>query len=212
MSDNPVEMLTAAARVSTPVKPLDPIMGKYFETIEGSRSWNVRLGGKPQCDWSGLDDTAITAGTVGSSLRYRPLNPSSDQKGQHYRCQGLSTFFKQGDSVQEFQKDVWNHFKKHGLDTITYLKDQQDNAKVLPVVLDHPKFRADATKFQSLADEFRHKFDVFDASNDEAAKDFLDNSISDELKSTMHFKIDLEDSFAGSSLVEAYEADHLLVY
>ena len=73
------------------------------------------------------------------------------------------------------QKDVWNHFKRHSLDTIIYLKDPQDNAKALLVVLDHPNFRADAIKFQSLANnEFRDRFDMFDASNDEAAQDFLD--------------------------------------
>ena len=55
--------------------------------------------------------------------------------------------------------------------------------KVLSVVLDHPKFRADAMKVQTLADLFRSKFgDVFDALTDEAAKDFLNSSISDDLK------------------------------
>ena len=93
MSDTPAETSAASARVANPVKPLDPIMGKFFETIEGSGNWNARLGGKPKSDWSGIDDTDISAGTVGSSLRYRPLNPARDQTGEKdlvKDCQPLS--------------------------------------------------------------------------------------------------------------------------
>ena len=196
MSDTPAETSAASARVANPVKPLDPIMGKFFETIEGSGNWNARLGGKPKSDWSGIDDTDISAGTVGSSLRYRPLNPARDQTGQKDRCKGLSTPFKEGDSLQDFQDDVWKHLQVNGLDTIAYVKDPQDQSKVLAVVHDHPKFRADESRFQSLANEFRDKFDSFDSANDEAAREFLTNSISGELKKTMRFKLSVADSFA----------------
>ena len=153
MSDTPAETSAVSAGAANPVKPLDPIMGKFFETIKGSGNWNASLGGIPKSDWSGLADM----GTVGSSLRYRPLNPSRDQTGQKEGCKGLSTPFKEGHIVQDFQEEVWNHFTMHGLDIITYLQDPQDNTKVLSVVLDHPKFRADESKFQSLADDFKAK-------------------------------------------------------
>ena len=39
-------------------------MGKYFKTINRPGNWNARIGGKPNCDWSGLYDTTITAGTM----------------------------------------------------------------------------------------------------------------------------------------------------
>ena len=41
--------------------------------------------------------------------------------------------------------------------------------------------------FQSLADDFKAKFDSFDGANDEAARGFLNKSISDELRKTMRF-------------------------
>ena len=178
MSDKSVETSTASARVANPVKPLDPMMGMFFQAIEGSGNWNARLGGKPMSDCSGLDDTAISAGTVGSSLCYRPLNPASDQKGQKSRCKRLSTTFKEGDSVQNVQEDIWKHLQVHGLDTIAYLKTHRIKVP------------------GSCQLKFRDKFDSFDAPNDEAARGFLNNSISDKLEKTMRFKLDVADSFA----------------
>ena len=190
-----IDSQTDASTVATPSKPIDPIMGKYFETIEGSGIWNARLGGKPKGNWSGLDPTANIAGTVGSAFRYRPLNPSSDQKGQAYRSKGLSTKFKQGSSVLDFQKLVWDHLEKHGLDTIAYLQDPQDPDKVLSAVTDHPKYRANASKFKTLAQSYQAKFDMFDSANDQVAREFLMESISDELKEDMKFKVDVGDPF-----------------
>ena len=56
---------------------------------------------------------------------------------------------------------------------------------VLSVVLDHPKIRADESMFQSLADDVKAKFDLFDGANNEAARGFLNKSISDELRKTI---------------------------
>ena len=180
--------------------PVGPIMGECFETpVPGSGTWNARVGGKPKSDWSGLDTSVRGAtGTVGkrSALCYRPLILTNDQKGQISRSKGLSAIFKQGDSIRDFQNNVWDHLKKHGMDTIAYLQDPQDPTQVLSVVVDHAKFRADATKFQQLANLFRDKFDEFDAANDAAACDFILDSIDQELKKTMRFKSNEDDSFA----------------
>ena len=43
-------------------RPTDPIMGRFVELYPpGSGNWVVRMGGKPNCEWTGLASSKYTS-------------------------------------------------------------------------------------------------------------------------------------------------------
>ena len=169
-------------------------MGTWEETYVGSKQFNAKVGGKPLPDWSGLDPTSIRRNIT--SMHYRPINPANGSKGYANRIKGLEPKFKKGDDISEFQLNVWEHLKAHGLDTIAYLQDPYDNNTVINVVENHPRFSRDVKESERLSDIFCVKFDKFDIENDTCAKTFLLASIDNVLISSLRPRLNDDESFA----------------
>ena len=59
--------------------PANPIMGIFVEQDPpGSNKWNIRMGGKPNSDWSGLQPNQVFRTTP---FHYRRPEMTSDSKG-----------------------------------------------------------------------------------------------------------------------------------
>ena len=176
------------------LKPLDPIMGAFIEqNPPGSGKWNIRMGGKPNADWTGLD--------VGETFKSTPFHfrrpeMTSDSKGYLVRSTGLSTKFKANDDVLQLQVSVWKHLTSHGLDTISYLRDPIDSSKVLDVIRNHARFSSNLKNAKVLSTIFSERFDEQDQSNDSAAKAFLLDSLEFKFSQVLERKIKDDDSFA----------------
>ena len=202
---NPAAFTTGTAVPATPggttipnppppdVKP-KIMMGAWEETYVGSKQFNAKVGGKPLPDWSGLDLSSIRRNIT--SLHYRPINPATGSKGYATRIKGLDIKFKKGDDISEFQLNVWEHLKSHGLDTISYLQDPYDNSVVVNVVENHPRFSRDVKESERLSQIFSTKFDKFDIENDTCAKTFLLASIDNSLISSLRPRLDDDETFA----------------
>ena len=174
--------------------PTNPIMGLYFEQDPpGSGKWNIRMGGKPNAEWTGLVEGQTFLSTP---FHFRRPEMTSDSKGYLLRSTGLSNKFGMSDDVLQFEHHVWNHLSKHGMDTITYLRDPTDPTKVIDVVRNHARFSADIKTTKKSADFFYERFDKHDQSNDSAAKDFLLDSLEEKFAKSVERKMKEGDSFA----------------
>ena len=172
----------AGAAVTTSIpknKPSNPNMGTCEETYAGSSSYYLVFGGKPKPDWTGIED--ITDRTM-SDLCFRSLDPVAGQKSTYYRTKGITTKFEAKDSLNDFQRTVWDHLIKYGLDTISYLPDPKDTAKVLCTVNNHAQFTGDMILVETLSAKVFKNYDIWDKKHDIEAKEFLLSSLSPELK------------------------------
>ena len=169
-------------------------MGIFVEQDPpGSNKWNIRLGGKPNSDWSGLQPNQVFRTTP---FHYRRPEMTSDSKGYLIRSTGLTTKFSMSDDVLQFQSSVWHHLISHGMDTIAYLQDPTDTSKVITVVENHARFTADLKTTKVAADLLYSKFDKHDLSNDSAATAFLLDSLETKFATIVIRKVKEEDSFA----------------
>ena len=137
-------------------------MGSTEETYSGSGSYYYAFGGKPKFDWSGLDPTS---NRIMTDLSLRPLDPVTGQKSSIYRRAGLSKKFAQAHNLSTFQKKVWDHLVKYGLDTMAYLPDPSELKTVLPVVTHHARFTGDINKATTSSINLQKKFDLWDMKN-----------------------------------------------
>ena len=170
------------------------IMGTWEETYKGSGVFNALVGGRPKPDWSGLDKTQPYRAIQGS--HYRPIDPIKRVKGAAYRTAGLEVKFSKGHSISKFQKDVWNHLVTHGLDTIAYLKDPFTSSIMINVVENHPRFCHNHEKNAViLLKEGKKHFDQWDKENDANARQFLINSLDDDILEAIKHQIQPEFSF-----------------
>ena len=184
----------AKKEVKGTLRPPNPTMGVYFEQDPpGSGKWNIRMGGKPNSDWTGLDgdQTFVT-----TPFHFRRPEMTSDSKGYLLRSTGLTTKFGKADDVLDFEQHVWNHLTKHGLETIAYLRDPTNSSKVIDVVRNHARFAADIKTSKVSADFFYNRFDKHDLSNDSAAKMFLIDSLEEKFAKSVQRKMKEGDSFA----------------
>ena len=73
---------------SSSVTPTNPIMGIFAEQDPpGSNKWNIRMGGKPNADWTGLDPDQVFRTTP---FHFRRPEMTSDSKGYLIRSTGLT--------------------------------------------------------------------------------------------------------------------------
>ena len=156
------------------------IMGEWEETYPGSGDFNALMGGQPLADWTGLD-AAVPREEAVTSFHYRPVNPARGTKGHITRTQGLVTKFKRGDDLSIFQRQVWSHLQRHGMDTIAYLQNPFDNTLVVNVVENHARFSKDPAVVIASAQVMSDNFDRFDKQNDSNAKAFLLDSLDETL-------------------------------
>ncbi len=168
-------------------------MGTWEETYNGSGVFNALVGGRPKPDWSGLDEDQPFRAVQGS--HYRPIDPIKRVKGAAYRTAGLQMKFSKGHSISKFQKDVWNHLLTHGLDTIAYLKDPFTSSVMINVVEHHPRFCHNHENAVILSKEGQKNFDQWDKENDANARQFLINSLDDDILEGIKHHIQPEFSF-----------------
>jgi hypothetical protein len=178
-------------------RPKDPRMGSTEETYVGSNVFYYAFGGAPLPDWSGIKDPSSR---LLSDLCYRSLDPVSGQKSTLYRTKGLSKPYDRSQKLSDFQKKVWDHLVNYGLDTIGYLQDPKDPTKVQSVVQYHARFNGDLSKALAVSKVWKEKFDSWDKKHDFEARQFLLNSLSDEVKSGFETFHERDDTFAATWL------------
>ena len=171
-------------------KPLVPTIGGI--TLVTKDEWSAWTGGKPNCTWTGLDDSvALLEHTSPNQLR--PVYVSSAQKGYNFRRTGFKTPFKAANDLISFQNVVWDHLKDTGMDSIAYLKDPTDETKMTNVVKSHARYTVQSAKL--LAEAQVPLYDKYDRTNDMAARTYLLASLSTELSNKVTEKLDDADSF-----------------
>ena len=171
-------------------KPPVPLIGGI--TLVTKDEWSAWTGGKPNHTWTGLDSSiALLEHTSPNQLR--PVYVSAAQKGYNYRRTGHKVPFKPADDLISFQNVVWEHLKDTGMDSIAYLQDPTDGAKMTNVVKAHARYTVQSAKL--LAEVQVQLYDKYDRTNDMAARTYLLASLSTELSNKVTEKLDDDDSF-----------------
>ena len=145
------------------VGQVGPIMGQFIESPPGSNKFSVRVGGKPNAQWTNLDQDQMLLST---SFNFRKSEITDDVKAFNIRCKGLSEKFNAKDNLLVFQNHVWSHLRAHGLDTIAHLRNPSNPAQVIDVVHNHARFSTNIKNSTKIAKEFSCKFDTYDCSNE----------------------------------------------
>ena len=183
---------STATTTSTP-KPINPKMGTTEETYNGSGDYYYAFGGEPLPDWSGIKDLNSR---LLSDLCFRSVDPVSGQKSSVLRTKGMSTKYQRKDKLAVFQKQVWTHLRKHGLDTVGYLQDPNTPTECLSVVTHHARFTSDLSKAQTLSILFKTEYDTWDRKHDFEAKNFLLASLNQDLLRGLETYLEDDDTFA----------------
>ena len=196
---NPIPPPIPVVQQTVPIRirPSNPLMGTTEETYAGSNVFYYAFGGSPKADWSGLfkKSERLLADTC-----FRSLDPVTGQKSGHYRTKGLEETFKRGMKLSEFQKSIWDHLVKYGLDTMGYLPDPRDNTKVYSVVTHHARFTGDIGKSLKVCADLKVLFDGWDKKHDFESREFLLASLSREVKEGFQTFHDKSDSFSATWL------------
>ena len=185
---------STATTVKLPFKPKAPKFGGIKEV--GTDLWAAWTGGKPRADLASL--RVSTPGSIDPN-QFRANSISAQAKSKVYRTQGLETKFTRDSDVLTFQKKVMKHLVSYGLDTITYLKDPTTSGskvQVVSVINHHAKFDVkDATKEANTL-MTNGTWDAYDLDNIRDAKEFLLNSISEDLETQLYENCEDTDSFS----------------
>ena len=185
---------STATTVKLPFKPKAPKFGGIKEV--GTDLWAAWTGGKPRADLASL--RVSTPGSIDPN-QFRANSISAQAKSKVYRTQGLETKFTRDSDVLTFQKKVMKHLVSYGLDTITYLKDPTTSGskvQVVSVIDHHAKFDVkDATKEANTL-MTNGTWDAYDLDNIRDAKEFLLNSISEDLETQLYENCEDTDSFS----------------
>ena len=184
--------MTAPVELPAPSssKPLVPLIGGI--TLVTKDEWSAWTGGKPNYTWTGLDGSiALLEHTSPNQLR--PVYVSAAQKGYNFRRTGHKISFKPSDDLISFQNVVWDHLKDTGMDSIAYLRDPTDDAKMTNVIKAHARYTVQSAKL--LAEAQVQRYDKYDRTNDMAARTYLLASLSTELSNKVTEKLDDSDSF-----------------
>ena len=171
-------------------KPLVPLIGGI--TLVTKDEWSAWTGGKPSHTWTGLDSSiALLEHTSPNQLR--PVYVSAAQKGYKFRRTGHKISFKPSDDSISFQNVIWEHLKDTGMDSIAYLRDPTDNAKMTNVIKAHARYTVQSAKL--LAEAQVQLYDKYDRTNDMADRTYLLASLSTELSNKVTEELDDSDSF-----------------
>ncbi|KAI2503249.1 hypothetical protein MHU86_11186 [Fragilaria crotonensis] len=106
-----------------------------------------------------------------SPNQLRPVYVSAAQKGYNFRRTGHKISFKPSDDLISFQNVVWDHLKDTGMDSIAYLRDPTDDAKMTNVIKAHARYTVQSAKL--LAEAQVQRYDKYDRTNDMAARTYL---------------------------------------
>ena len=164
-------------------KPPTPIMGGLVLSNKTYEPWT---GGKPKSDWSGLVDDASK---VSLPTQLRPIGSkaaTSMIKRSESIFDDTKSKFKNKDDLDFFCRGLHQFFKTHGLDTITYRKDPQDDTNMVSILTHYSCLsKAIVTK---QTDWIKSKYDAYDLQNDNSARESFLNSLQDSLKKEIQIK------------------------
>ena len=109
-----------------------PVMG-------GIVNYEAWTGGKPLADWSGLDRSVPQSEPHATQVR---ATSSKASTGMTKRTEGLfykkEDKFKHGDDLAYFNNNLFEFFKLHGMDTITYRKDETGSGDMHSIITKYP--------------------------------------------------------------------------
>ncbi len=165
-----------------------PTMGGLGRQSDGTQiAWT---GGEPKSGWTGLVDPMPPSV---KPTQYRPTSIGSSTKSQYYRTAGLSAKFSRKSDLQTFQKEVFAHLKKYGMDSITYLPSPTNDGIMITVVSDHARYTLDEAT--ELEEDRKELYDFYDYGNISDAREFLLDSVDEDLKKQLYESCDDEDTF-----------------
>jgi hypothetical protein len=160
-------------------QPPKPLFGDLTQVSD--TSFEPWIGGIPRVDYSDLK----TKPALIEPTMYRSTYIGSAIKAEVYRNQGLKPVYDKGGDLQALQKNLMKHFRAHGLDTITYVKNTsassttptgtKENPDVLCVVEHHTRFTVESV--QAFMDTVKDKLDSYALKATKDAKDILYRSI-----------------------------------
>ena len=147
----------------------------------------VWTGGKPLANWSGL---------VGVLPHETPQQMcfAKDDTGFNTRCAGLETTFDRKGDLNKLQRRLKEALETRGLDSISYLKDPEDQAKMVNVISYHTRFSFDYAKKSAVTQKI--VYDQYDLANDTSAQmtflhtldETLCDEVDDRIESTFTFR------------------------
>ena len=133
-----VESATSGSATSSGASAYRLVAPRYGGLVEvGTDSWAAWTGGEPKSDWSELKDPSPSSIEPN---QYRSSSVTSQAKSQKYRVEGLTDKFSKDKDILVFAKEVEEHMKDHGMDTVMYAQDPASSNKVVSVLTEHGKF------------------------------------------------------------------------
>ena len=184
------------------IKPIAPKMATVHETYPGSGYYNLKVGGKPKADWTGLD---ISYPTKENPLRYRPLNVTKDKCITERQIPIKRKFTLNTPNILDILLDLEERAKETGLDTYLWLPNPSEPSEMLSVTREYPKFIADLDATKTLASNLRTKFDQNDLTEDSTLHTVIKNSTAQAVLDKLQLKIDGQDSSAAYYLMQVVD-------
>lgn len=166
---------------STVFVPPKPRHGGLVQT--GTDTKVPYTGGKPRVGFGAIDSTVKSMQTVNPGM-HRPLSSSAASKNQYYRITSqLEEKFNRNGNRIKFEGTVMKHFKRHGLDTITYL--QGPDGTMVSIITDHAKFTMEEAETAE-REQFTKHYDLYDKSNVIDAIEYVTSTLDDHLEEQVH--------------------------
>ena len=166
--------------------PPAPKMGTVVESYAGKADWSYLSGGKPNATWTSF------VKEVENDSQLRTLDNAYKAKNKKTLEEPLpeSQHYKKGVAMHTFSKELFEHFQRVGLDTITYLPDLSADLKSL----------TNSVSMHSVVSVARfyaeNHFDKMDKDNSESAKAIFFKSIDSSSKEAFSHLIEPKDCFA----------------
>jgi hypothetical protein len=154
---------------------------------QGKSNASAWTGGKPRVDWSGL---ASADAKVKTPNCYHPSHTGYMVKNYNLHIKLNHDKF----DFVDYTRHVNKHMVSHGMDTIFYVPSIVDPTDMINVI-ESP----DKVTLQHVIDTAaarRYMYDEYGKSNDEAAKAYLENSLSPDLKARLELKSEDDDNAA----------------
>ncbi|GFH47570.1 hypothetical protein CTEN210_04045 [Chaetoceros tenuissimus] len=184
----------------TVTMPDTPKMGTVVESYPGKADWSYMSGGKPNATWTSF------VKEVENDSQLRTLDNAHKAKNKKTLEEPLpeSQHYKKGVAMHTFSKELFEHFQRVGLDTITYLPDLSVDLKSVTnsvsmhsVVSAYPRFGTFKERALQVACFYaENHFDKMDKDNSESAKAIFFKSIDSSSKEAFSHLIEPKDCFA----------------
>ena len=177
-ASSPASAAIASTTAGTSKMPDKPIMGNIIEFNKDE--FVAFTGGKPNADWTGLDQPATKPHTPNC---IRSTYVSNQTKDWNRRTEAPEQKFKKDDesfSLRQFELLTLAHFEDKGMDTIMYVPSILDPTKLVNIITEYEQ--VSLKHVQAKAAELQTKWDEYDAENDRAALIYLKRSLDPSLQ------------------------------